>query len=155
MTAPPDPVSLLRQIPLFRQLGLAELYLLAGIGTEQFVPMGTTLGVEGEPLPEIWVLLQGRIAVMNPALGQAESFLEAPNVWGVSALVEPYRSFGTGIADTDCRMLRIAAVDLRDLAARNPRLGVRLYEELASHVFVRVQRLIEEVHAGTEGIGQP
>ena len=51
------------------------------------------------------------------------------------------------IADTDCDMLRSATADLRNLAARNPRLGVRLYEELASWVFVRTNRLVEEAAA--------
>ena len=131
-------------------LGLAELYLLAGIGTEEFVPKGTTLGVEDQPLTELWVILEGHVAVTSPVTGGGESIIEAPAVWGVSALVEPFTSFGTAITDTDCRMLRIATVDVRDLAARNPRLGVRLYEELASWVFVRTNRLLEEAVARAE-----
>jgi len=141
-----DTVTLLREIPLFRQLGLAELYLIAGIGVEERLPRGTTLGLEAKPLSNLWVILEGRVAVNSPATGTAESYIEAPVVWGVSALVEPYTSFGTAVADTDCRVLRIPSIDLRELAARNPRLGIRLYEELASWVFLRTQRLIQEAH---------
>lgn len=141
---PTDTVTVLRAIPLFRQLGLAELYLIAGIGVEETVPRGTTLGVEDQPLPDLWVILEGRVAVTSPATGPAVSYLDAPRVWGSSSIVEPYTSFGTAIADTECRVLRIASVDLRELASRNPRLGVRLYEEFASQVFVRLNQLIDE-----------
>jgi CRP-like cAMP-binding protein len=144
---PPDTVTQLRAIPLFRQFGLAELYLLAGIGLEEFVPKGRTLGVEAEPLADLWVILEGRVAVTSPATGRGESIIEAPAAWGVSALVDPFISFGTAVTDTDCRMLRLATVDVRELAARNPRLGVRLYEELASWVFVRTHQLLEEAAA--------
>lgn len=145
-----DTVTLLREIPLFRQLGLAELYLIAGIGVEEQLPRGTTLGLEAKPLADLWVILEGRVAVNSPATGTGESYIEAPVVWGVSALVEPYTSFGTAVAETDCRVLRIPSVDLRELATRNPRLGSRLYEELASWVFLRTQRLIQEASARSE-----
>lgn len=141
---PADLVSLLRAIPLFRQLGLAELYLIAGIGVEEHLPPGTTLGVEGERLADLWVILEGTVAVTSPATEEAESVLEGPAIWGSSALVEPYTGFATAVTVTPCRVLRLPGVDLRELAARNPRLGVRLYEELAASIFVRLQRLIEE-----------
>ena len=147
---PADTVTVLREIPLFRQLGLAELYLIAGIGIEEFAPRGTTLGVEAEPLPDVWVIVEGRVAVNSPATGTAESYIEAPAAWGVAALVDPYTSFGTAVTDTDCRVLRIPSIDLRELAKRNPRLGIRLYEELASWVFLRTHRLIEEAAARSE-----
>lgn len=141
---PADAVSLLREIPLFRQMGLAGLYLIAGIGLEEHIPAGTTLGIENEPLLDLWVILEGTVAVNSPATGAAESYLDGPTTWGSAALVEPYTSFGTAVAATDCRVLRLPTVDVRELAARNPRLGVRLYEEFASSIFVRLQRLIDE-----------
>ena len=141
---PPEAVALLRTIPLFQQLGLAELYLLTGIGMEEVLPPGTTLGVEAEPVSDVWVILEGRLRVTSPATGVGESFLDGPAVWGTAALVEPYLSFGTGVTATECRLLRLPCVDLRELAVRNPRLGVRLFQELASHNFRRLQRLIEE-----------
>jgi CRP-like cAMP-binding protein len=150
---PVEAVDLLRTIPLFQQLGLAELYLLAGIGMEEILPPGTTLGVEAEPVSDLWVILDGRLRVTSPATGVGESFIEGPAVWGAAALVEPYLSFGTGVTATECRMLRIPSVDLRELAVRNPRLGVRLYQEFASHIFVRLQRLIEERAARAEASG--
>ncbi|MGE3855926.1 MAG: cyclic nucleotide-binding domain-containing protein [Dehalococcoidia bacterium] len=148
-----EAVALLRTIPLFRQMGLAELYLLTGIGMEEQVPAGTTLGVENEPVTDLWVILEGRVRITSPATGEGESFLEGPAVWGAAALVEPHTSFGTGVTATECRMLRIPAVDLRELAVRNPRLGVRLYQEFATHIFVRLQRLIEE--SASRNAGRP
>lgn len=139
-----ETVALLRTIPLFQQMGLAELYLLTVIGMEETVPAGTTLGVENQPVADLWVILEGRVRVTSPATGEGESFLQGPAVWGAAALVEPHTSFGTGVTATECRMLRIPEVDLRELALRNPRLGVRLYQEFATHIFVRLQRLIEE-----------
>src|SRR5690606_11579522 len=102
-----DAITLMREIPLFRQLELAELHLLFAIGSERGVPKGTTLGVGGRHLDTLWVLLEGRVAVNSPLNRMGTSRLEGPAVWGSSALVDPFHSIGTAVTDTDCRMVAI------------------------------------------------
>ena len=141
-----DALELMKQISLFRQLGEAELTLLWAMGQEVGLPAGYALETPaGEP-PVLWVILEGRIDITfpSPRMQEGHSTLFGPEIWGASSLVPPFASPGRAVTGTPCRVLKLGAHEVRTLAERNPRLGMRIYEELATHFSQRFRGLIEQ-----------
>ena len=152
---PNDALELMKQIPLFRQLGEAELTLLWAMGQETGVPAGYALEVPpGEP-PLLWIILDGRadITFAFPRIEDGHSTMFGPEIWGASSLVPPFTSPGRAVTGTPCRVLKMGAQELRTLAEQNPRLGMRLYEELATHFSRRFRGLLE--HPLSERVVSP
>jgi diguanylate cyclase (GGDEF)-like protein len=94
----PGLVTLLEAVPLFRTLTREQLSALAQQASEQLYPPGHVVIRQGEPGSQLFVLLSGRVRVVEtaPDLPQAELFLEelgTGEVFGeLSALREQPRS---------------------------------------------------------------
>ncbi|MCL5951810.1 MAG: cyclic nucleotide-binding domain-containing protein, partial [Chloroflexi bacterium] len=69
------------------------------------------------------VVLAGNAIVNGRTLGRGECF-------GVSAIFG-HPGDGEAIAGQECRLLKLSPQSLADLSDRHPRLGVRLYRNLA------------------------
>jgi diguanylate cyclase (GGDEF)-like protein len=68
--------SMLASVPMFRELTAAQLDALVAHATEQVYPAGHVITRQGEPAQSLWVLLAGRVRVVEPTLdGQAEMLL--------------------------------------------------------------------------------
>lgn len=142
-----DAITLMKEIPLFRELGEGELNLLWAMGQEIGMPPDRSLAAAGSEPQAFWILLEGTIAVRTVMLGGEPSIVHAPAVWGVAALVPPYRSPGTAVTVTACRLVRIESADVRQLAETDPRMGTRLYQAIAAHSFRRVREILREKNA--------
>ena len=140
---PNDALQLMKQIPLFRQLGEGELNLVWAMGQELGLPAGYSLETPADQPPVLWILLEGRVDATFPTVEDGQTTIHAPEVWGASTLVPPFRSPGLAVTATPCRVLRIYAREVRMLAEQSPRLGVRLYEELATRFAGRFRGLLE------------
>ena len=123
----------MKQIPLFRQLGEAELTLLWAMGQEVGLPAGYAMETPaGEP-PVLWVILDGRVDITfpQPRVEEGYATLFGPEIWGASSLVPPFASPGRAVTGTACRVLKLGAHEVRTLAEQNPRRypsGVPAYQ---------------------------
>jgi len=144
LEVPIEAINVLRETPLFRDFSLGELHLCYAIGVEQGLPPGRLLGLGGELLESMWVLLEGRLEIHSPLAGGRISYASGPFVWGVSALVAPGRPHATAVTASECRLLEIPAEGLRRLCDDNPRFGRRMFEAVAVHVLGRLNTFIEE-----------
>lgn len=142
-----DAITLMKEIPLFREMGEGELNLIWAMGQEIGMPADRSLAAAGNEPQAFWILLEGSIAVRTIMPGRDPSIVHAPAVWGVAALVPLYRSPGTAVTVTNCRLVRIESADVRQLADTNPRMGTRLYQAIAAHSFRRVRELMDESKA--------
>jgi len=142
-----DAITLMKDIPLFRDLGEGELNLLWAMGQEVGMPADRSLSAVGKEPQAFWILLEGSVAVRSAMSGREPSIVQAPEVWGVASLVPPYRSPGAAVTVTNCRLVRLESADVRQLADTNPRLGTRLYQAIAAHIFRRVRELMGDSHA--------
>lgn len=139
-----DAIALMKQIPLFRELGQGELNLLWAMGQELGMPADRSLAPVGDEPQAFWIILEGSIAVRSAMVGREPSIVHAPEVWGVASLVPPYRSPGNAVTTTACRLVRLEAAGVRQLADTNPRFGTRLYQAIAAHVLRRLRELASE-----------
>jgi diguanylate cyclase (GGDEF)-like protein len=68
--------SMLASVPLFRGLQPAQLNALVAQATEQVYPAGHVITRQGEPPQSLWVMLSGRVRVVEATTdGQAEMLL--------------------------------------------------------------------------------
>jgi len=136
-----DAITLMKDIALFQDMGEGELNLIWAMGQEVGMPANRSLAAVGNDPQAFWILLEGTVAIRSAIAGREPSIVPAPDVWGVAALVPPYRSPGTAVTVTACRLVRIESANVRQLTDTNPRLGARLYQAIAAHILRRVRAL--------------
>jgi predicted acylesterase/phospholipase RssA/CRP-like cAMP-binding protein len=93
----------------------------------------------GEPAEDLFILLQGRMRVLNPDDPTGERHiaeLEAGAVIGELALVVGGSRTATVVAETTCRLVSAPLVDLRRLGEQHP----RLLEALSQDTRARLRR---------------
>jgi CRP-like cAMP-binding protein len=104
------------------------------IANERCVPAGTELFHEGDPADALSILVDGEVRIQytmgNNELRTVDTLIQGDLV-GWSALVEPYKMTSVATACTDCRLVVVDALRLRELCDRDPSLGYRLLEQVA------------------------
>ena len=104
--------SMLAAVPLFRNLTPAQLNRLVSQATEQVYPAGHVVTRQGEPPQHLWVLLSGRVRVVEATTdGQAEMLLGEigkAEVFGELGILREQPRSATVIAveRTHCLVLR-------------------------------------------------
>jgi len=125
--------ELLRRYPQFAGVGHETLRKLAMLAEERVIPAGTTLFREWEVANHLYLILKGAVSIRF-AVGREEprsvDAIEAGDLAVWSALVEPYRTTGSGVATQETRMLAFEASRLRELCREDPRLGYNLMTEV-------------------------
>jgi diguanylate cyclase (GGDEF)-like protein len=107
--------SMLASVPLFRSLTPAQLSALVVQATEQVYPPGHVITRQGQPPESLWVLLSGRVRVVETTTdGQAEMLLGEigkAEVFGELDILREQPRSATVIAveRTHCLVLRQAA----------------------------------------------
>jgi signal transduction histidine kinase len=122
----------LRGIFLFESLTDEQLGALIAVADEVRFQPGDVLFREGDPAEFWWVLLDGRVDLLRRS-GHEESVVttfERPGVWsgGFLAWTDKAGYLGTGRAVSPCRMLKVPARALGDLARTWSAFGVHLIE---------------------------
>jgi diguanylate cyclase (GGDEF)-like protein len=106
--------SMLASVPLFRGLTPGQLNALVAQATEQVYPAGHVITHQGEPPQSLWVLLSGRVRVVEATTdGQAEMLLGEigkSEVFGELGILRDQPRSATVIAveRTHCLVLRHA-----------------------------------------------
>jgi len=126
----------LRRIELFDGLADEELREVLEQGSEKVVPAGEVNGREGEPVEDLYVILEGELRITKEVNGgevvintysPGAFFAEVPLLAGTPFLA-------TGRALTDCRMFLIPNDLFRRMLTEYPAFSNRILETMAERV---------------------
>ncbi len=139
--------EILRRYPFFGFMNDAELKAVAMIAEEVTYKEGETLVETGKPADSLYFLVDGNadhlyvIADHNHTKTRKEFYIDeftSGDIFGISALIEPYQYTATVRAHTPTRALRIAAEALRALCEVDTALAYRLMRETAKAAMERL-----------------
>jgi diguanylate cyclase (GGDEF)-like protein len=130
--------TMLAAVPLFRGLSREQLDVLLSHAIEQVYPGGHVITRQGDPSPKLWVLLSGRVRVVETtADGQAEMLLGEigrAEVFGELGILRDRPRSATVIAveRTHCLVLRSA--DFTTVLRESPALSNGLLRVIATRL---------------------
>lgn len=136
----------LKDCEVFAKLDDAALEEVAAKATERQFAAGAAVFREGDAADELFVVLDGKIALQmaTPPTEAAASrritveVVGRGEIAGWSAVVEPHRYTLSGICLQSTRALAISAVPLRALMVANPAIGYEVLTGLTKVVATRL-----------------
>jgi CRP-like cAMP-binding protein len=136
----------LRRIPLFSGLDDDMTKSLAMIGERCGVQKGTCLFREGDSADAFYVLLEGQVELRVTLSPQSASKvcvtrLGPGEIFGWSALVEPYVYHLSAVATQDALCARFDGPNLCELLAHYPGIGYKLMCRVTQVIGDRLQNL--------------
>ncbi len=141
-------LDFLRNLPLFRELGVSELEAIGAATDERRVAAGTVLFRRDDPCDGFYVIVLGKVklALLGPAraekvveiLGPGQSFGEP-----VMFLHKPHVLYAEALADS--LLLYIGGSAIVNAIERNPELARRMLDEMSQ----RLYRLVADIEAYT------
>jgi CRP-like cAMP-binding protein len=140
--------ELLRRYRFFGPLDDAQLKAIAMISDETAPAPGGTLLENEQPAQALYLLIEGSVELWYVAADKHEQGLRKEfyigdvnpgEVFGISALIEPYHYTSTVRAKNGCRVIRIDAAALRALCEVDTRLSYSLIRQIASAAIERLQ----------------
>jgi serine/threonine protein phosphatase PrpC len=134
---------LLRGAPLFSHFTHAERLRLAPFLHEVQIAPGAVLCKEGEVGEELFVLLEGEVAITRHDVELVR--LHPPQHFGEIALALRCARTATVTATQDSRLLVMHRDQVDDLIRRSPRLGARFTTRLLEHLASRVVALSDRI----------
>ena len=144
----PDPVALraaLERVPLFRDLGAAEIDALARSVTRSTYDRGDTIFREGDPGDALFVVLDGRVRISN----ESETGIEA-----ILVTLRPGEFFGSlALLDGAPRSATATALDAVDILVLPRDAFLGLIDEVPAireHVLVALAKEIRRLTAHVE-----
>jgi CRP/FNR family transcriptional regulator, dissimilatory nitrate respiration regulator len=147
-----------RAAPIFSGLPEPAFEALIAGATVKMVDRGETLFVQGDPVNNIFVVLDGWMKVyrLTPAGAEAvvavftkgQSFAEAAAFVGG-------RFPASGEAVTDGRLLRIQSSNLIRLIRENPDIGLAMLASTSMHLHMLVQQIEQlKAHTGAQRVAE-
>jgi len=135
----------LKKTELFEALEDSQLNAILSHSSVESCVEGKVIFQEGEEATHLYVLIQGAIdssVETQEKIGLLTSKIQGEGrVFGVPALLEPYRYNVTTKCFTPSTILRIEAVHLKRQMEEDPRLGMRIMKKLALIYFHRLNEL--------------
>lgn len=140
--------ELLRQYPFFGILDDAELKSVAMIAEEVSFKVNERLFQKGESAHSLYFLLQGSVELYNFAeeaslegdRGVLVGTVNPGEPFAISAVIEPYIFTAAAWTSSPSRVIRIEAVELRDLFGQDRRLAFIIIRQAS-------QAAMERLHA--------
>ena len=134
--------EVLRGYPYFAGISGESLQKIALMAQKQEISAGTRMFGENEPAKYLYLILEGEASIQYE-LGTGElrtvDTLVPGDLLVWSALVEPHRTTGVGIATRETQLVAIDACKLRALCEQVPELGVRLMTQVAKLLANRLE----------------
>jgi CRP-like cAMP-binding protein len=139
--------ELLRRFPFFGALDPEQLKKIAMIADEINIPAGSHLFDECQPADTFYMLIDGSIDL---SFKSEEEFhpktkkvfpvgeINPGEVFGVSALLEPYEYNATALVSKDSQLIKMDAGNLRGLLNDEPALGYIFILQVAKAVMERL-----------------
>lgn len=112
------------------ELDDADVEWLAGHGTRQHIPQETVLIHKGEPVSQLFVVLEGRLAV-TAADGKEVALLLSGEVVGEISFVDSSPPSASVVATEDTQVLSVPGDLLRAKLDKDPPFAARFYRALA------------------------
>ena len=103
-----------------------------------YLPAGSLIMREGEPGDEMFVVLEGELAVSLQ--GKRIDSLGPGMILGEMAMIDDRPRSATATAVTDCSLIRLDRTGFRNLVSRSPEFALRVMNIMS----VRTRRLIED-----------
>ena len=138
--------SLLADHPDFFAFDDEERRQLARHARVESFPSGSTIFQEEDEADDVFLLLEGEVAVQNTLPGRDPVRIETlgpGDILGWAWLMPPFRRMSDAVAMTDVRAVALDASGVRTLCNAHPELGYRLYQNWLPHLAdrFRAQRL--------------
>jgi CRP/FNR family transcriptional regulator, cyclic AMP receptor protein len=137
--------ELLRRYPFFALLDDEQLQAIAMITQEKSYPKGALLVKENTTATCLSLLLEGDIdlifsgggegAISNALVGS----IAAGEVYGVSALIEPYRYTATARATMPVKVIEVDGIALRASVEKDCKMGYIIMRNVAIAVLERLR----------------
>jgi CRP-like cAMP-binding protein len=139
--------ELLRRYPVFSQLRDQDLKLIAMISEEFKLPAGSKLFEEGDPANYLYLLIEGAVDL---SFTSKEEFhpdtekvfpvgeINPGELFGISAVIEPYVYTASQGVSQDSRIIRIDAAGLRTLMSDDASVGYLLMHQIAKSLMERL-----------------
>jgi CRP-like cAMP-binding protein len=142
------PLELLHRFQFFAFMNDKELKAIATIAQELQLDSGDVLCEANTPADALYFLTKGNLpyylVVTTEHLPDYRQeyfvgYINPEEIFGISALIEPYYYTATLRADKPCRVIKIDAPALRALCEVDPQLSVGLMKAVAKAAMERLQ----------------
>lgn len=142
------PLELLHRFAFFSFMTDKELKAIATIAKELQLDSGDILCEANTPADALYFLTKGNLpyylVVTTEHLPDYRQeyfvgYINPEEIFGISALIEPYYYTATLRADKPCRVIKIDAPALRALCEVDPQLSVGLMKAVAKTAMERLQ----------------
>jgi CRP/FNR family cyclic AMP-dependent transcriptional regulator len=131
--------AILKQIPLFKGLGEADINLIAQHAVDRRVSRNTVLLREGEQPNSLYVVVTGRVKVYVCDEDGKElvlGILGSGEFFGELALIDGEPRSATVMTIEDATISAISKADFRNILEHNPHLSINILRTLARRVRV-------------------
>jgi CRP/FNR family cyclic AMP-dependent transcriptional regulator len=139
-----DKLAILRNDPLFGQLGADTLTRLASYAHSKSVGAGTRIFEKGDPGTSLFAVLRGTVKISNQSADGKDAVLNmisAGGIFGEIALLDGQPRTADAFAVSDCELMQIDRRDFVPLVTQSPDIALKLIEILCG----RIRRTSEQV----------
>ncbi len=133
-------IDRLRKVDILEGLTDWELKIVSQFFQKENVPENYPLFTEGEQALKLFILEEGRISILMQGKQQYE-ISQQGKILGWSFLVSPHRYTASGVTVIPSRLLTIKSPDFYYLIHKEPRMGVKVMENLTRVVADRYSQL--------------
>lgn len=132
--------ELLRRYPFFAPFDDNEIGDIAMISEEVYYQAGDTVFEVDQPAAALYVLVEGGVEIWYVAIDKHEqdlrkefyvSDINPGDLFGISALVEPYSYTTTALITAGTRLIKVDGPQLRDLCKLDPKLDAAVMHRIA------------------------
>jgi CRP-like cAMP-binding protein len=137
-----DLASILRAIPLFKSVDSADLAALVNLMALQEFTRHEAVVVEGHPPPGLYVVLDGKVAVMK-GFGEAADHicdLDSGECVGELEIIENAPCSASVVAHGDVKTAVITKDNLEKFLAAHPPAAVQVLRQMVAVLSVRLRR---------------
>jgi hypothetical protein len=127
-------VLVLRQVPLFADLGPSELEVVAEVAEDRGYLDGETIAAEGELGEELHIVTEGTIRVVHEADGGELARRTTGDIVGEMSLLTRTPRVASLVADGTVRTLRIGYREFDSMLRERPAIALSLMRVLASRL---------------------
>lgn len=135
-----------RKVHIFQGLGDREIAQVRGICRERRHEAGEVVFSEGDPSKEIYILLEGAVAIVaGDGNGHELAKIKPGEVFGEMALIDGQPRSAAAVCEEPCTFLVITYGDLDHLMEQQPALGKRVVHNLARTLSGRLRAADEHL----------
>ncbi len=136
----------LSSIPVFENFSKVELRLIEKIVYLRNYHQNEVIFVEGEPGAGMYIIESGKVRIcLGPHVDEEHeiALLEAGNFFGELALIDDHPRSATAVAIMSTRLVGFFRSDLISIINRNPRMGVKIQQNIMQ-ILVRRLRITDQ-----------